>query len=162
ETTITYVVSRGPLQQLAVKLPTAGGPYRVESVEIEPKELKGLVRRWGPAGPVLLVELDRGLTPRTEAKVNVRLRAKLPAAAGPFRLAMPDLEPLGAGGRAATYQVTLDPLFHAQLLQSSQAPASGKDTPGEPAFAFAYRDRALVGKLRVLPQRPEIHVRSRQ
>ena len=70
---ITYVLARGQLHQLAVKLPVTGGPYHVESVEVEPK---GLLRSWSPAGPLLLVELQHGITPQTEARLIVQKQAR--------------------------------------------------------------------------------------
>ncbi len=90
---ITYVVSRGQLHQLAVKLPAAGGPFHVDSVAVEPK---GLLRSWAPAGPLLLVELQHGLTPRTEARVIVQLRSRLKPTAQPRVLDLPDVAPEGA------------------------------------------------------------------
>ncbi len=64
---------------------------------------------------------------------------------------------------AGKFEITLDPLFQAQLLQSSVPPAhataAGQDRP---AFAFAYHDHVLAGKLRLFTQRPRIHVHAQQ
>lgn len=158
---IAYDVSRGQLHQLAVRLPAIGGPYQVESVELTPKDL---LRDWAPAGQLLLVELQRGLTPRTDARLSVRLRSTFKGGAGAVTLDLPDMEPLGASVRDARLTIALDPSLHSQLWQSSVPPIPG--TAGAEgnaaAFAFAYRDQALVGKLRLFPQKPQIQVRSRQ
>jgi hypothetical protein len=164
ECEITYVVSRGQLHQVAVKLPTGAGPFHVDAVDVEPK---GLLRSWTPAGPLLIVELKHGITPRTEARLRVRLSAAMKFKGAAFTLDVPDIEPLGAAVRDGNLAISLDPVYQAQLLQSSVAPlAPGLEPPAannvDPAYAFRYRDQVLAGKLRLFAQRPRLHVQSRQ
>jgi hypothetical protein len=161
ESDIEYIVSRGELRQLAIMLPTVPGPYRVESVEVEPK---GYLRRWVPAGPLLIVELQHAITPRTTAHLRVRLSAPVNAKGVAFTLDVPDLVPVGGAVRDGKHMIELDPLYHAQLLQSSipATPPRGGQKPAadEPAYLFTYHDQALTGKLRLFTQRPRLHVRS--
>jgi hypothetical protein len=162
---ITYDVSHGQLHQLAVKLPNAGGQFQVESVTAAQKNL---LRNWTQAGSLLLVELQRGLTPRTEApRLTIRLRSSLKVLANPITLDLPNVEAVGAGLREGTFEIVVAPLFNAQLLGSSvpaasptaNLPAAAKDSP---AFIFAYRDQVLSGKLRLFPRKPQIRAHSRQ
>jgi hypothetical protein len=170
ECDVSFHVSRGQLHQLAVKLPAAGGPYHVESVETEPKES---LRDWAPAGGILFVELQKGLTPQSIVPfvLRLRLRSTLAVGASPVTIDLADVEPVGAALRKCMLQVTTGPLLHAQLLQSSVPPLAAlplsaspaaQERPKWPAFAFAYRDQALSGKLRVFPRRPQLQVHSRQ
>jgi hypothetical protein len=158
---IAYIVARGELRQLTIKLPTVPGPYRVESVEVEPK---GYLRGWAPAGPLLIVDLHHAITPRTVARLRVRLSAPLKAKGVTFTQDVPDVVPLGAAVRDGKHVIDLDPLYHAQLLQSSvpALPPRGLQKPpgDQPAYVFAYHDQALTGKLRLFAQSPRLQVRS--
>lgn len=164
ESEITYLVSRGELHQLAVKLPSVPGPYRVVSVDVEPK---GVLRSWTSAGPLLAIELERAITPRTEARLRVRLGAPLKAKTAAFTIDLPDVVPQGAVARDGRFTIELDPLYHAQLLQPSVAPVPpSRNAPaaarGEAAYTFAYHDQTLAGKLRLFTRQPRLHVHSRQ
>src|SRR5206468_6060025 len=58
-TEIAYELARGSLFQLAVKFPAQR--WRVEAVALEPEEA---LRSWSVAGPLVLVDLQRGLNAR--------------------------------------------------------------------------------------------------
>jgi hypothetical protein len=158
---IAYHMARGRLHQLAVKLPVAGGPFHVDSVEVEPREL---LQSWAVAGPLLLVDLQQGVTPRRDARLAIRLSSTLKPAADPRVLDVPDVEPLGPALRASKLAVTLDPRVHAQLLQASVPVVreTGPASAEAPAFAFAYHDQVLASKLRLYQQHTGIRAHSRQ
>ena len=159
---ISYEVRRGQLHQLAIKLPTVGTRYSVQAVDVEPKEL---LRDWTSAGSVLLVDLKHGLTPRTDLKLLVELRSVALPDDGPLILQVPDVTPLGSGAREAKLAITVDPLFHARVFNSSVPPDVASPEMAEansPAFAFSYRDAPLQGNLTVTRRPPLIRVNTEQ
>src|SRR5207302_8381751 len=111
-----YDVARGRLFQLAFKLPKLGNGWRVDAVEVQPKEL---LRRWVPAGPLLLIDLERPLTPQMGAKVQVKLVANHPSTADGLVLDFPDLEPAERCRRQGTLAISPDSRLHAEVLQAS-------------------------------------------
>jgi hypothetical protein len=160
---IAYRVSRGALHQLALKVPAFADPFHVDGVDFEPK---AALRGWTVMGPWLLVDLQQGITPRNDTRLRVQLRSTGRPAVGPQLLDLPDLVPQNpstAGMRDVQLHVTLDPQVHAQLLQASVPPRDAAGTGRDaPAFAFAYHDQPLAGKLRLFLQRPAIQCRSTQ
>jgi hypothetical protein len=149
---IGYQVFRGQLHQLALKLPSNGAAFHVDAVDVEPR---GLLRSSTAAGGLLLVELQRALIPGVDAKLSVRLRSRFVSARQPQDVDLPDLEPLGAIVREARYTVSVDPSLGIQLLKGSVPALAAADGPplradDRTAFVFAYRDRSLNGKVRVL------------
>lgn len=154
-------LARGALHQLALRLPRGGPRWQVESVEATPKDA---LRGWTSAGPLLLLDFQRGLTPRSGATVKVSLHALDGSlAAGPRALELPDLEPLGTVTRTGTLDVTADPLFRVVLLRASSAPSvpEGSQLPtAVPHLRFVYRGAPARGQVRVVPRPPRLRVRA--
>ena len=167
---ISYELVRGSLYQLAVKLPVPNGLWRVDTVELEPKDA---LRSWATTGSLLLVDLQRGLNPRNPVKLLVRLTLRPQATQrGPQTHAFPVLEPLNSSASQGTFAISVDPLYQAALEQASaplaappgEGPWLDEDAsaprPLPPQYFFRYRDHTVTGRLRVFPQKE--HVRSRE
>lgn len=155
-------VQRGQQFQLGVRLP--GGAWRVDDVIAEPKEA---LRSWTAAGPLLTIDLQRALDPRNPGKFTVRLRAPLEQLGNGARvLKIPEVEPLAATQRQATYAIHVDPALQATLASAS-VPATLPDadqlraeTP--PWFVFVYRNQPLQGALRLHGPRTMVDARIQE
>jgi hypothetical protein len=159
---MTCEARRGQRFQLGVKLPPA--PWRVDDVTWEPKDA---LRSWTTAGSMLVVELRRALETRSPGKLTLRLRAPLDGAATGARfLSIPELMPLDAAQRQATYAIHVDPSLQASLAKAS-APLTLPDAKlfghdGLPWFYFVVRDQPLTGVLRLHGPRAGVDVRVQQ
>ena len=165
---ISYEAVRGSLYQLAVKLPVPNNLWRVEEVHIDPKDA---LRSWVSAGPLLLVDLQRGLNPRNPVKLSLRLVWCGKAATPESRtVAIPLLEPLDSSLRQGTVAVSVDPQLQVALEQVS-APGAAPEKEGPwaavgtlpahalpPRFFFRYRGQAVTGQLRIDPQKARVRV----
>lgn len=154
-------LSRGALHQLALRLPRGGPRWQVDAVETTPKDA---LRSWTAAGPLLLLDFQRGLTPRGGATVKVSLRvADGRRVGGPRVFELPDLEPLGAATRSGTLNVTADPLYRVELLQAKSVPVApqGPAVPtAVPHLRFDFRGTPARGQVRVVPRPPRLRVRA--
>jgi hypothetical protein len=161
---IAYESARGSIFQLPIKLPVPNNLWRVEAVDLEPKEA---LRGWVTAGPLLLVDLRRGLNPRSPAKLSVRLVERSESVpAGPRDLDIPVLEPLDAGAREGTLAISVDPLFQVALRKAS-APLAAPEKQGAwgtlpPQYFFRYHDSSVSGQVRLLPQKARVRARCRE
>jgi hypothetical protein len=174
---IGYDVIHGRLFQLPVRLPDG---WEVESVEAAPA---GLLRgspvppppgAKGPGGRVLVVDLQRPLTPerpggaaaarpRTLPTLTVRLR---PAAPGPVTgrpLPFPDAQPLGARFREGALAVDFDE----QVYQATVTPAPARSEPEDegpwgkqaPEYYYRYRGAPPRATLLLRPRPPRLRGR---
>src|SRR5262249_52411116 len=98
--------------------------------------------------------------------LTVVLRSARGKAAPPPGLVLdfPDVEPADAKLREGALAIDVEPVYQATVLQSSQPPAAleGDEPWGRtpPNYAYAYRGKAVTGRLRVVPRRPRFHARS--
>ena len=124
-TDVAYEVQRGSLFQLALKLPTPAKLWRVEGVDFEPKDA---LRSWEASGPLLIVDLLRGLTPRNPGKLSVRLVHHREDSALQTRLIdVPTLEPMDATTIRGATAVSVDSSYQAALEQTTATPATPPD-----------------------------------
>lgn len=161
-TEIAYDMARGHMFQLAVRVPTQR--WRVETVELEPKEA---LRSWSVAGPVLLVDLQRGLTARQPLKLSVRLTARAEGTPSEPRVYdIPIVEPIEATSRRGTLAVSADPSCQVALQKASAPPAPAeKDGPWgaeTPQLFFQFRNKAVTGQVRLVPQQGRVRVRCQE
>ncbi|GEM_PF-3377984 len=159
---IAYAARRGQQYQVAVQLPP--GRWRVDEVAWEPKDA---LRSWTTVGSQLIIDLQRALEARTPGKLTLRLRMPPDRAAlGPRLLPIPELAPVAAAQRQATYAIHVDPAMQASLAKVSAPPTlpevglPGKEMP--PSFYFTYRDQALTGLLRWQGPRAVVNARIEQ
>jgi hypothetical protein len=166
---LTYEVVRGRLFLMTVALPPAGDGWQIDGVELtEPRDL---MRTWVPTTDkgrrVLLVELERGLKPRQQARLSVRLRApgRPPLPPGGEALPFPQVAPLETGPLEGALAVSVEPfgeVTSAKASVPSTAPeGSGPWGKAPVQLFYVYRDRPLTGTLRLVPQRPVIHAHCR-
>jgi len=157
---ITYEVSRGSLIELPVTLPEG---WQVDDLSVQPREL---LRNWAPvttAGKLaLVVDLQRPLVPREEARLTVRLHSNQGRGvlAGGKSYDFPELAPVGPCVREGTLAISVDPLFETTLVRAS-VPASAPDTAGPwgsavPTLGFNARNQPVSGTLRLRPRPPSI------
>jgi hypothetical protein len=140
-------LGRGQAYQVNVPMPA--GAWHVEQVALEPG---GGLQGWTLAGPMLVLDLKRALNPRNPLKISVRLRSAWKGSGPPGVLSISELVVAGAAARQATYEIHIDPGYQAALTASSVTPTAtdrAAAAGSQPRFAFAYRDRALIGVVRV-------------
>ncbi len=155
-TDVIYEVKRGSLFELTLKLPAPDKLWRVESVDFEPKDA---VRFWATTGSLLVVELRRGLTPRTPGKLSVRLVHHAEDSIATARLLdVPTLVPMPLGTSNGTLAVSLDADCQAALQETSvplvAAPAAGPwRVQGRmaPLYYLPWRGQPVAGKLKLYP-----------
>jgi len=164
---ISYELVRGSLFQLALKLPVPSTLWRVEAVQLEPKDA---LRSWVTTGPLLLVDLQRGLNPRNPVLLSVRMALRPEAmASGPQTLDIPVLHPLDSSIAHGTVAITVDPLFQVALKQVA-APMAVPPKEGPwlalgalpPQYFFEYRGKPIMGQLRLYPQKARVRVRCQE
>ncbi len=155
-TDISYEMIYGRLSQLAIKLPVSGDPWRVEKVELEPKEA---LRSWVVAGSALLVDLHSDLTPAGPIKLSMRLALRPEIkATGQRSFEFPVVQPLDAAISQGALAIQVDPQFHSALEQTSmplappskEGPWPAQGTP-PPQYYFEYRGQPVTGRLRLSP-----------
>ncbi|MBI3409741.1 MAG: hypothetical protein HY040_15480 [Planctomycetes bacterium] len=156
----TYELHRGSLFHLALRLPE--GAWRVADVQVEPAEV---MRTWSAAGPMLLVELQRGMTPRNPIRLNVRLTRESDWGPSAQVLSLPDLIPVDATLRRGAYAINLDPVFRAVFVPSTASSSSAElegPGPSPSTYSFLWREKPVSGQLRVMPQKSKLRARCRQ
>jgi hypothetical protein len=174
---IAYEVNQGQLFQLPVLLP---GGWEVDRVDVSPG---GLLRNWAVRAEgsrrLLTVDLQR---PLTSAPGYVALAPVTPAASLPTRsrlptltiylrpgtpgsvvgrdLPFPDAEPVGARFREGALAIDFEEtVYQAALLPpraSSEPEEEGPWGKQVPDYYFTYRDKPLIGALRLRPRAPLI------
>jgi hypothetical protein len=133
---LAYQIARGRLFQLHLGVMPG---WEVEDVKPGPGS-GDLVRTWAPVEDkgrrVLLIELQRALTPEVTARLTAVLRAphaRAAAAAG-RTLPFPDVEPLDAEYRTGGLAVSVTPLYQARVSGASAlatAPPEGRRQKAE-------------------------------
>lgn len=173
---IVYEVSAGSVHQLSLKLPAPVNAWRLEAVETEPADA---LRSWYISGPLLFVELERGITPRAPLVLSLRLKRSWDGGGQAARtLDLPVLEPLEVQSRRGYLAIAATPDLRTALLKSSTPPqlvdetllekAPLPDLPlekgsnGPPRHFFAYRDKSPTGQVRLLTTADEAAIRCRQ
>ncbi len=152
---IVYESVRGNLFQLALRLPVPNNLWRVDSVELEPKDA---LLSYAAVGPLLLVDLQRGLNPRGRIKVSLALTMR-PEGQALLAHDVPRLVPQDASIYQATLAVSVDPLYQA-VLRSASVPLAppvalgpwSEQTTGPPEFYFETRDMPVTGVLQLSPR----------
>jgi hypothetical protein len=159
---LEYDVSRGQLFSVAARLPKAG-TWRVTSVDVVPRDA---MQTWSVSGGIVHVDLQRGITPRTDLKLIVQLQNEHDKSASAMQmLDVPDFEPIGAQARQGTFAILAEPYQQISLVQSNQPPVRPDGTLANDArmrFVFAPRQTPVQGKVRLSPQPPVFQAKTRQ
>lgn len=159
---LQYDLSRGQLFALEVRLPK-NAAWRVTSVDLAPRDA---LQKWDIAGGVLRVDLQRGITPRTDVKLSVQLHDARDRTAMESRtIDFPDLEPIGANLRQGTLALLADTHQRVVLLQSNLPtvrPDAALAKDPKLRFFFAFRQTPVTGKIRLFPQQPVLQAKTNQ
>ncbi len=159
---LTYDLSRGQLFALELKIPK-NAAWRVASVDLQPREA---LQKWSIAGGVLRVDLQRGITPRSDCKLTVQLQSERDKTPTNSRsIDFPDLEPLGANLRQGTLAILADPHQQISLVESNvrtSRPDAVLAKDPRLLFFFTYRQTPVQGRIRLAPQRPILQARTQQ
>jgi hypothetical protein len=131
-------------------------------VEVTPKTL---ARKFAVIGkgiqPQLIVELQRGVGSQDEPvrlKVGFRIPHAAPTAARAQTLDFPVLRPLGPVSFQGSMGISVDPSFHATILQAKALATVTEPGPwgkSPLSYFFTFRDQPPSGKLRLLLQPPQ-------
>lgn len=159
---IQYDLSRGQLFSLEVRLPK-NTAFRVANVDLQPRDA---LQKWDIAGGILRVDLQRGITPRTDVKLTVQLQDTRDRASTETRtLDFPDLEPLGANSRQGILAILADAHQRVVLLQSNSStsrPDAALVKDPKLRYYFTFRQTPVTGKIRLFPQQPVLQARTLQ
>ena len=117
-----------PTLRSALKLPAPMPHYQVESLE----RFRTICSAGGEStGMFLVVELTRPITIAMAATLQLHLREGVRGmTAGPASWRTPMFEPMDAARRRGTVSVAVDPIFQAQLENSSVPPSAWDEGPG--------------------------------
>jgi hypothetical protein len=159
---------RGRVFQLPLELPAG---WRVERVEVSPS---GLLRGWDVVQErgvaVLLVNLERPLTPRGESRESataseprtVRLSVRLSANGPALEWAFPDVAPQGVRLREGALAITFDEqVYSARAESTAQLAEPAQDGPWgsqKPDYYYPYHGEPVRGTLRLEPREPRVGV----
>jgi hypothetical protein len=159
---IQYDLARGQLFALELRLPK-NAAWRIAKVDLQPPDA---LQKWGVAGDILHVDLQRGITPRSDCKLTVQLDAERDKAPTQSKLvAFPDLEPLGANRRQGTLALLADAHQYVSLVEcnvpTSRPDAALAKDPRLQHF-FVYRQTPVQGTVKVAPQPAVVHARMQQ
>jgi hypothetical protein len=149
---IHFHPTRGSLFELQVKLPKSFTKYQLQSMDLQPTDL---LRGWHLQGDILIVELKQALVPPKKCLLKMQFRNPLPLLRSGMRtMAFPEVEPVNATRRSGTLTVRVDPVLHAQLMNSSLPPSAREIGGAEfdqppPSFRFTFRDQRLTASVRV-------------
>lgn len=155
----TYELRRGSLFQLALRLPE--GIWSVTDVKAEPMEA---MRTWSAVGPILLVDLQHGLTPRSPLRLTMQISRKVHWAASAQELSLPDLNPLEATLRRGVYAIGVNSMLKSVLspnIWQFSSTESDERWPSPPSYSFVWREKPISGQLRVVPQKSTVRARIR-
>ncbi len=159
---IQYELARGSMFQLKLllRLPKTG-TWRVASVKSLPD---GVTLPWGLVENLLVVDVKKGVNPRSDFKLLVNLECPWQFAdEAPRFYELPELEPEGVQQRKTSLAVHVHPLFGAGLVPNSANSApTDPGTEGPATLFFEYRNQRLTGTLRVVPHSAQYGVRLQE
>jgi hypothetical protein len=151
---IHFALARGNLFQLRIRLPKTPPGYRIETLELQPA---GMLEGWHPVNDSLaVVDLKQALTPGKKASLKIQLHSGFREIATGRDLPFPELE-INATKREGTLAIQIDPIFRAQLMNSSVPLAPVEEVDRDqgmflPSYRFTFRDQLPSAVVRLVPQ----------
>ena len=155
---IALEINRGKLFRLSCLLPSGWG---VESVAFDPPENLGA---WAVSGNLLVVDLQRLLSPHAKGTLRLRLASAAGRKVPPSGLVLdfPDVRIIELALRTGVLAIGVHAPYQAAVLNASypggmESAGPWKSTPHQ--FFFPFKNEPVTGKLRLLPYRSKVQAR---